>query len=885
MSSAYNGGMRDAALLCAIIGLGACGGDGFAADAGRDVAAEISDVELEEPGGDGDIGDLARDAAAEADAAAETAPDAAQSDTDAVADIDGDVEPELAPDPDPGDATPPEIAPDPGPDPGPDLGPQADGDAATEDSASDAAADTGPTPCTPALCDDGDPCTADRCADARCAHDPIAPLTVVALTGFEPGDPPPVVVAQPGGHGWTVKATPDAPQGGFTLYGGNPQASPLGYGGPGSDATAILTMTVPAHSDTAQLAFALRLTAAPSSPARVEVRINGALRLSVPQTTGFERFRVPVLGLAGATVAASFRFVAQGGPGVLAGGAWLDDLRLEAAAPAQCLTGACVIDAGCPPADPCLSPRCLPSGVCGSVPVACDDHNPCTLDYCDGGICLTVPNPCDDANPCTIDGCDAGGCKRLGPPVTTSLIESWAGPNPLGAWQTTQPFGAPTWAVFEAADLPEPFSALGGAVLYMPRDVGIGGLSADGTATLPLPIGGGLGRVLTFQVALATVDAALTGDRFEVHLGDAAVWQASGTGVHTAAIALPSSVPAGTALTLKFRATGAPDLIGGVAVGRIEWRAVDKACAAFRPCVIDGQCGDGDPCTVERCVDLACKFEEVVCLPGHPCADAPCDADTLCTVEALACDDGDPCTADACAAPPGVTVNQPAFCSFEALTAEAYPVVSLDLESPAPNLELLAPEGGLGWLLSAGGLVLADAAGPVSDYGGAPVLAVLRYASVALPPEATLRLTFRLELDDADPFVDHLAVSRDGQRLWAASDSLGSPEAPVTVDIPLGAPGIATISLVFDADAPPLAGAGPWVGALEILGVSNPGCGAACVLAGGCDDGDPCTDDRCDAGACSHQPVLCDDGLACTTEACVDARCAVTSSHCESGTE
>ncbi|MEZ4267245.1 MAG: hypothetical protein R3F39_12775 [Myxococcota bacterium] len=747
------------------------------------------------------------------------------------------------------------------------------------------AADLGPPPCDPASCDDGDPCTDDRCDGAVCRHEAIPPLTVVAVTGFEPGDAPATIVAQPGGHGWTVKSTADATEGAFSLYGGNPQASPLGYGGANSDATAIVKMTVPASSDTAQLVFDLRVTAVPSFPARVEVRINGALRLSVHQTAGFETFRVPVLDLAGASVVASFRFVAKGGPGVLAGGAWLDAVRLEAAAPAACLGAACVIDAGCPPADACLSPRCLPSGKCGWVPVACDDQDPCTLDYCDGGICLTVPNPCDDANPCTIDGCGPGGCVTLGSPVTTSLIESWAGANPLGAWQTQQPIGAPTWAVFQAASLPEPLSSLGGPVLYMPRDVGIGGLSANGTATLPLPIGGGLGRALSFQVALATVEAGLTGDRFEVHLGGKPVFQASAAGVHTVQIALPGTTPPSTPLTLKFRAVGEPEFVGGVAVGPIQWKAVDKACATFRPCVIDGQCEDGDPCTTERCVAQACEITEVVCLPGEPCADAPCDGSALCSLVAVGCDDGDPCTVDACAAPPDATVNEPELCSFETLVAADYVAAALDLEAPQPEIELLSPNGGLGWAITSEGVRLADDVGPVSDYGGAPVLAVLRWTDLELPSEATLRLTFSLQLDDADAFVDHLAVFRGGTRLWALSASLGSAVAPVSVDIPLGPPGSAAISLVFEADAPALAGGGPLVRGFEIVGVVNAGCGAACVLAGGCDDGDPCTLDRCDGGVCSHVAVACDDGLSCTAESCAAGRCAVTTDRCESGTE
>jgi len=55
------------------------------------------------------------------------------------------------------------------------------------------------------------------------------------------------------------------------------------------------------------------------------------------------------------------------------------------------------------------------------------------------------------------------------------------------------------------------------------------------------------------------------------------------------------------------------------------------------------------------------------------------------------------------------------------------------------------------------------------------------------------------------------------------------------------------------------------------------------VCAGGCDDGDPCTDDTCDAATgCVHDPVAaccvadgeCDDGNPCTADACVDHACA-----------
>ena len=37
---------------------------------------------------------------------------------------------------------------------------------------------------------------------------------------------------------------------------------------------------------------------------------------------------------------------------------------------------------------------------------------------------------------------------------------------------------------------------------------------------------------------------------------------------------------------------------------------------------------------------------------------------------------------------------------------------------------------------------------------------------------------------------------------------------------------------------------------------------------GGCDDGNACTTDSCDNGACRHTPVNCDDGNVCTDDSC-----------------
>ena len=44
--------------------------------------------------------------------------------------------------------------------------------------------------------------------------------------------------------------------------------------------------------------------------------------------------------------------------------------------------------------------------------------------------------------------------------------------------------------------------------------------------------------------------------------------------------------------------------------------------------------------------------------------------------------------------------------------------------------------------------------------------------------------------------------------------------------------------------------------------------GACCEGVASCDDGNPCTLDRCAAGACTSEPVNCDDGDLCTVDSC-----------------
>jgi cysteine-rich repeat protein len=83
-----------------------------------------------------------------------------------------------------------------------------------------------------------------------------------------------------------------------------------------------------------------------------------------------------------------------------------------------CAAGACVGGApqDCDDGNPCTDDSCGEDGSCDFIPAdgACDDGNPCTIgDHCAGGTCaVTGPLACDDENVCTTDFCDPlQGCQ------------------------------------------------------------------------------------------------------------------------------------------------------------------------------------------------------------------------------------------------------------------------------------------------------------------------------------------------------------------------------------------------------------------------------------------------------------------------------------------
>ncbi len=78
-------------------------------------------------------------------------------------------------------------------------------------------------------------------------------------------------------------------------------------------------------------------------------------------------------------------------------------------------------------------------------------------------------------------------------------------------------------------------------------------------------------------------------------------------------------------------------------------------CVEAPECLVDDQCNDANPCTVDTCTPAGtCDYSQpVVCASDNPCANDVCIVEQGgCVAVPLepgsACDDGDICTADAC---------------------------------------------------------------------------------------------------------------------------------------------------------------------------------------------------------------------------------------------
>ncbi len=273
----------------------------------------------------------------------------------------------------------------------------------------------------------------------------------------------------------------------------------------------------------------------------------------------------------------------------------------------------------------------------------------------------------------------------------------------------------------------------------------------------------------------------------------------------------------------------------------------------------EGECIDGDPCTVaDHCEAGACVGNLVICDDGNPCTDDECDSSGGCLFvnNDAPCDDGDPCTVgDQCAAGACAGTAVPCECQIDEDCAaledgdlcngtlscdqgqwpyqcEIVPGSVVECEDPAPGSNQICQQAfcdpGTGQCS-----VIADHEGNSCDDGDACTVGDQCVAGTCTPGVPADCDDDNVCTDDScDPelgcvFTDNTLACEDGS--------------------------VCT------------------VGDLCAGGLCLPGA----VLV--CDDGNPCTDDVCDpvAGCLfTANQAACDDGVGCTLgDHCVEGAC------------
>lgn len=92
-------------------------------------------------------------------------------------------------------------------------------------------------------------------------------------------------------------------------------------------------------------------------------------------------------------------------------------------------------------------------------------------------------------------------------------------------------------------------------------------------------------------------------------------------------------------------------------IPQLSFARITNGCGP--ECYHDGQCYDGDCCTIDQCIDGQCVHQQKDCADEDPCTVDSC-VDGECVHQPMNCDDGDLCTIDSCV--DGECVNTPIDC-------------------------------------------------------------------------------------------------------------------------------------------------------------------------------------------------------------------------------
>ena len=563
-----------------------------------------------------------------------------------------------------------------------------------------------------------------------------------------------------------------------------------------------------------------------------------------------------------------------------------------------CVAGGCVFvhnqGAPCDDGDPCtLGDQCRQddagSSLCAGEPLGCDDHDPCTVDACAQGACVHAPStgaPCDDGDACTTDSaCLDGACQGLPvlcddqDPCTVDACASEVGCVHLSV---TADGGACCVSDDVCADGSVCTRDACDALLHVCRhepaagpcddgdpctrdDACAGGACAAGPATCD-------DGLACTQDQCAPEDGACAHHAMDERCDDDAPSTCDRCDPASGCVHDAAPCDDGDACTAD----------------RCEaWLDGQAACAHD-----ERDCDDGDACTVDGCdpASGACWSEPVVCDDGDLCTSDACDLDSgVCAFEPTACDDGDPCTEDRCDPASGDCVSSQRICDdgdpctddacdysdgacvFQARDCDDGDICTDDVCGPDGQCEH-APRS-----CDDGDACTIDSCDPIHEgcQHSALVCEVGDPCTEGSCDPLSGDCVYKPRAcDDHDPCTDDACDPTDGACESVPKDC--SDGDLCTRDL-----------------CDPLTGAcrHPPEACEDDDPCTDNWCEAATGLcleaAVDCSDDDPCTDDDCDGdtGACEHRPRVCDDGDMCTKDACVTSEggCVFSPIDCSDG--
>ncbi|MSP93106.1 MAG: hypothetical protein EXR79_15120 [Myxococcales bacterium] len=579
----------------------------------------------------------------------------------------------------------------------------------------------------------------------------------------------------------------------------------------------------------------------------------------------------------------------------------------------------------CDDQNPCTTDACEAGKGCDAVPnsVACSDGSACTVgDQCGGGSCQPgAPLTCDDKNPCTTETCNKADGKCVPTANTAPCSDGSACTSgDVCAASACKPGTA------KACDDKNPCTddkcdpASGACVV-----ANVAGLCSDGNACT----GGDACSAGACKPGVAKVcddKNACTTDSCDPKAGACVVVPIVGCGGNCATAATcddknPCTTDACTSGKCANTGNASPCSDGNectlpdICAGGVCKPGAAKVCDDKNGCTDDScdaatgtckaapnalPCNDGDACTVaDLCAAGACKPGKavdcddknpcttgdgcklgacvagvpVVCDDKNPCTNDACDKATgkcVAAPNAAACSDSDACTVgDVCAASackPGAATNcdDKSACTTDACDKATGVCGHAALDGPCTdNDACTVGDVCAAGACKAGASTVCDDKNPCTTDSCAVATGKCSAVNTTLPCSDGSLCTSGDKCDGAGKCVGTVAMVC---KSTACTDNACAPASGVCVAKPK------TGGTVCDDGQACTLGDKCDGGGKCLAGVWNAACGCQTDLA--CNDGNPCTTDKCAATKCSFAVTVdaaCDDGDVCSTASACNA--------------